>query len=135
MDIFEKFSHIWNLWGPIHLSINVWSWSGKNSVSWYSLMCMLLLCRHLNSIFKHKHPFRLLLLFFLIKTIANYIFLILRSPFDLHSRYYIITTITIMWLNNKCVAMCPIIFLTVGEPFQMRSVQWLIHSFIKKTKR
>ena len=38
MDIFEKFFHIWNLWGPMHLSINVWSWSGKNSKSWYSLM-------------------------------------------------------------------------------------------------
>ena len=40
MDIFEKFFHIWNLWGPMHLSINVWSWSGKKSESWYSLMLM-----------------------------------------------------------------------------------------------
>ena len=38
MDIFEKFFHIWNLWGPMHLSINVWSWSGKKSESWYFLM-------------------------------------------------------------------------------------------------
>ena len=38
MDIFEKFFHIWNLWGPMHLSINVWSWSGKKSKSWYSLV-------------------------------------------------------------------------------------------------
>ena len=38
MDIFEKFFHIWNLWGPMHLSINVWSWSGKKSESWYSLI-------------------------------------------------------------------------------------------------
>ena len=38
MDIFEKFFHIWNLWGSMHLSINVWSWSGKNSKSWYSLV-------------------------------------------------------------------------------------------------
>ena len=38
MDIFEKFFQIWNLWGPMHLSINVWSWSGKKSESWYSLM-------------------------------------------------------------------------------------------------
>ena len=38
MDIFEKFFHIWNLWGPMHLSIIFWSWSGKNSESWYSLM-------------------------------------------------------------------------------------------------
>ena len=41
MDIFEKFFHIWNLWGPMHLSINVWCWSGKNSKSWYSLIHML----------------------------------------------------------------------------------------------
>ena len=40
MDIFEKFFHIWNLWGPMHLSINVWSWSGKKSESWYSLVCI-----------------------------------------------------------------------------------------------
>ena len=32
------FFHIWNLWGPMHLSINVWSWYGKNSESWYSLV-------------------------------------------------------------------------------------------------
>ena len=38
MDIFEKFFHIWNLWCPMHLSINVWSWSGKKSISWYSLL-------------------------------------------------------------------------------------------------
>ena len=42
MYIFEKFfqMHIWNHCGPMHLSINVWIWSGKNSEYWYPLMCV-----------------------------------------------------------------------------------------------
>ena len=37
-DNFWKFFHIWNIWGPMHLSIIFWCWSWKNSESWYSLV-------------------------------------------------------------------------------------------------